>query len=740
MTDILSTIKITGEIIEGMSDIQYLCSFTNNFDHPINPIHYISFDQNATVTDLKMKIGDRMLESVVSEKKIAENAFDTAVSSGISASIFKQLSDTEYKLTVGNVIPGETVEIIICYISHLDVDSHGQYKFLTPTNIALKYSSSTSNDSEYLNEVSDMRYSSESPISYSINIKWTSSFPFTHVTSNSPCIISHIDDKTMSITSTTNASQHDHCIFAKTSYSPSAYYYSDERNAWMLTNLRVKNNPSDDVFKNFNIIVDCSYSMSESFKSGNKTDAAVNAVMLFLAKLKTGDYFNITLFGSTHKTLFSRSILANPDRIRMITSKLSRIINYYMGGTELHDCMEESILDFSVKFDFESVDLPCDDSIEKVLILLTDGQVCNKSKILEMINRKMEFLDEMYKKYPERFTTCNFRIFGVGIGNNVDRNLVKEVSTACNGDFFCVSDSRNLNDKIDHIMSVIRGGFYKRAYIEENPDNEKGLNEFDTLYANKNYIFAMKVPLDILQRYLSDGIPIKCTSSKTGNLISCRVKPDQINISNERVKLLYYHMIIDKLSKRLDFDNLSWSERDEITQKIIQLSVDHNIMSKYTAFLIVDSKARNTDMSFDVTISQFHHSPECESVDALDGGMDMFSSICGGTVYNTKISYNSLVKREDGLFSAAYEDICYTSISNIQKDMKLVKVNDMLLFINIVIYMKFRLSHVDDSSQLLTSILNVYHGPAIMFLRVETVYSRYIKKLTDMNPSNLCDY
>lgn len=208
---VMKSISITGKIIEGIADIVYKCEFENNFNYPINPIHYFSLDSNASVIGLKMKIGERILESIVSEKKIAETSFKTAVDSGISASIFKKLNDTEYKLSVGNVIPGETISIDVYWISNLEINSDGYYKFLLPTNIALKYSMDsckTNTDLEYLREISNILHSSISPIKYLLDITWSSVYPIeSSKISNDNCKIENISDKCIRIKSETNSSQ-----------------------------------------------------------------------------------------------------------------------------------------------------------------------------------------------------------------------------------------------------------------------------------------------------------------------------------------------------------------------------------------------------------------------------------------------------------------------------------------------------------------------------------------------------
>lgn len=137
--------------------------------------------------------------------------------------------------------------------------------------------------------------------------------------------------------------------------------------------------------------------MSEKFKNYTKTEAAIDAVSIFLKKLKPHDYFNITLFGADYNNLFfSQSILAKPEIIINCINILKNIINFY-------DCIENSILDFCFKYKQEINTNVCDESVEKIMILITDGQICNKNSLLTMIKKKIDFVDEFHKKLPDKF-------------------------------------------------------------------------------------------------------------------------------------------------------------------------------------------------------------------------------------------------------------------------------------------------------------------------------------------------
>lgn len=268
----------------------------------------------------------------------------------------------------------------------------------------------------------NLGYENYSILNYNFDILWYSVYPFKDVIGN---YIS-LNDKTIIIVGSFTPRIGDYIVRVKTSNIPYIYYYEE----YAIANIKVSLSEETSLGKNYQIVVDCSGSMSETFKNGTKTDCAIRSVKYILENLTENDYFNIILFGYRNRSLYSKSISVNNRSIEHSLRILNRFINYNMGGTELLRCLQSCFVEMFDSYELDNNQTAED--LEKVIIILTDGQIFNKD---ELINQIKDY-SYLYSKIEKK----KFRIFSIGIGRDVDRNLIKEMSVCTYGEFFYAAD------------------------------------------------------------------------------------------------------------------------------------------------------------------------------------------------------------------------------------------------------------------------------------------------------------
>ncbi|KAJ3897054.1 vault protein inter-alpha-trypsin domain-containing protein [Lentinula edodes] len=80
------------------------------------------------------------VEGVVKEKEAAKKEYEQAIQAGKTASLGQQETEDVFSITVGNVLPSETVEINLHYIQPLtDDEKKDQVKFIFPRTYAQRY-------------------------------------------------------------------------------------------------------------------------------------------------------------------------------------------------------------------------------------------------------------------------------------------------------------------------------------------------------------------------------------------------------------------------------------------------------------------------------------------------------------------------------------------------------------------------------------------------------------------------
>lgn len=760
----LNKVDVRADMIDGIAKVVLTCDFTNKNTIPVNPIHFFSLDCNATINKLSMQIGDRMLTSVTKEKTEAKREYTIAVKSGHKASVIEKISDNDYKLSIGNVNFQETVQVIIEYVTTLECNQNGSYIFVFPTNISIKYfpeKNTTSADHMYFQQIREMTYSNDVPYSYTFLLNWTSANNILGIEAPSDlCSIEHSDNK-VCITSTSHSSKGDFTVSVKTEHKPCVYYYEDNstNSIYTLTTIRVDKPdevPEDRLKKDFRIIVDCSGSMTGSFNNTTKMKATEEAVIKFLNMMNSEDYFNITFFGSTYKRLLPSSVKATKESIYFASQKVLEM-GANLGGTELFECLNDSIIST------ENLDnVQC----EKVVVIFTDGQIGNYTGLTNEIEQNYNFCNifssamQDEKDPAKRLVNNRFRIFTVGMGNDVDRKLIKKLADITGGLYVYAKDSVRMDKTLEYIVQNINAKYYLNARLDNGTESTK---THPAMYPNKNYIFIRKFQREQLTNLEENGLTLLCTNSKTNAPVRCNIKFNKFVTKGSELKQLYTNIVIKSLEHSLEFGELSYTEYQTAMKNVIDLSVKENVMSKYTSFLIIDDEKTTFVPSVDsvvphysgnhvpITVSSGNCRPREEEVDCLDGGMDMFG---GGGGYSSAyytgekdfVPYKTEITREILIHSLNYVDnnkmmylnanyACYKSNDDINVCASKVSMRTELYY-NIVMYFEL-IKHMDlqdHSYQLLCAICNsdCTLTPFLM-LKVKNIHKDYINQLKEEN-------
>lgn len=759
----LDRVDVKADILDGIAKVQITCKFHNSNSFVISPIHYFSLDTNAIINNLNMKVDERYFTSLIKERTHAKQAYMTAVSDGKKASIIEKLSDSEYKLQLGNVNPYENVDISVEYVSVLDCNSNGSYIFVFPTNISTKYFSVSSNqtDKSFANDLSKLTYSSDIPYHYTFNIKWESVNNILGFEAPSHlCEIEHCGNKLI-IVSNGNPSKGDFSIAVKTDHKPRVYYYEDTKSdeIYILATLKVDKPevlPETRLKKDFRIIVDCSGSMDGRFLTCSKMEATKSAILHFLDLLNLDDYFNITFFGSNFSDMLQKSIKVTKESI-FFAKEIVKRIGADMGGTELFDCLENSILNM------ENVDnVDC----EKIIVLFTDGQIGNYTSLTNAVEKYYNFCNDFSlalsksitnpEELAHKLINNRFRIFTIGIGNDVDRKLIKKLAYITGALYLHAKDSARMESALQYLMSNINAKYYLEARLE-GIDNRAGIN----VYPNKNYVFLRKISQSQKTELEKSGLTLLCTNSKTNAPVKLNLKFDKFVKRNDTLKQMYYNIFIKELEHQLEFSELDYTEHLSKKQELIEISVKENIMSKYTSFLIVDDiQTVHHDQSIDVSIPHYSNThiqiqPQIsnirleEEVDTLDGGMDMFGGYYS-PAYSTGekdfVPYKTEIERDDILVGLCNLDsnklmfvdhikICCKNLEDL--NIFASKNNlDVVSYYNIVMYFKMS-EHKDlinHAHHFLCSIIE-FNKSITPFKMLKTWYE-YKKYITELIKEN----
>jgi hypothetical protein len=400
---------ITGVVVDGVVEV----TITQEFEAYICPAcgwpqaqstqgrYQLPLDEGATVTAFRAEIGGRVVEGIVKDADEAQKDFDEAVSAGKPAFLAEQKRPDVFEISCGNMPANSVVRVILVYVAPLELLDANTYRFVLPTKIAPRYDPRTGSEpipdlEPLLN--TGVKISLGALMSTDIDVSSdTHSLQIIGIT-NAVTAVEVVDEDPLT---------RDVVIdFTAPELSTELQVFVEQSNngtygmMLALTAPLVQNDTSDGANKEFIFILDRSGSME-----GLKMLHLRTAMIIIMTSLHPDTIFNIVGFGSTFDYLFPEGSQLVSDQ-GAYDAALSYIdaMGANFGGTELLSPIQDVLLSLAVP------------THQRNLFVITDGQVSNEAQVIDFVGDNLG----------------SSRVFTLGVGQNVGRNLVNGI--ARNGD------------------------------------------------------------------------------------------------------------------------------------------------------------------------------------------------------------------------------------------------------------------------------------------------------------------
>ena len=93
--------------------------YANSSDQPIEAVYVFPLPHDAAVYDLEVKVGDRLIKSVIEEREEAKRAYETAKSEGKRAALLEQERPNIFTASLANLMPHDAIDVRIRYVQPL---------------------------------------------------------------------------------------------------------------------------------------------------------------------------------------------------------------------------------------------------------------------------------------------------------------------------------------------------------------------------------------------------------------------------------------------------------------------------------------------------------------------------------------------------------------------------------------------------------------------------------------------
>lgn len=122
--------------------------FRNPFDAPIEAVYIFPLPGGCVVRDCELRVGKRVVKAAMKERQEARAAYRKAIEEGKRASLTEQERDDVFTMTVGNVVPGESVTVVVETAERLPYFDDGMTELRLPVVVAPRYVAGTPADGE----------------------------------------------------------------------------------------------------------------------------------------------------------------------------------------------------------------------------------------------------------------------------------------------------------------------------------------------------------------------------------------------------------------------------------------------------------------------------------------------------------------------------------------------------------------------------------------------------------------
>jgi len=563
----LTAMNVEARVAGVVASIEVAQTFVNTTGTPIEATYIFPLPDRAAVNRFRMEVGGRVIEGVIDERGQAREQYEQAIAAGHRAAITEEERPGVFTLRVGNLMPRESATVRLSLVGPLPVDD-GEVTFRFPLVVAPRYmpGSALGGDQAGLGIAEDTSLVPDAsrisppvllagcpnPVRLSLRVSLADH---------------HVRDVQSSLHAVTTQLRDAHVVEVQPGERldrdfilrwridgkelHSSLVCADDSDGkggtFMLTmvppsTLAVSQKPRDVVF-----VIDRSGSME-----GWKMQAARRATARMIDTLTSRDRLQVIAFDDSVEYLPAQLEYAT-DRVRYRTVEQLATIEA-RGGTELAQPLALAVRALAGGHDDR----------ERVIVLVTDGQVGNEDHILHEIAPSLK----------------NVRVFTLGIDQAVNAGFLRRFAGAGGG----LCELVESEDRLDAVMAKV----HRRIGTPVATELRLAPSGLDLQWASVAPTRLPDVyagaPVVVLGRYsgkASSDASIGLVGTSYGDPLDVRVARDaETNAPWIAPSWARAHI--------RDLEDKYATGAREVESEIVRVSKQWSVLSRFTAFLAVD--------------------------------------------------------------------------------------------------------------------------------------------------------
>jgi Ca-activated chloride channel family protein len=575
--------------------------YQNRGKGTIEAVYVFPGSTRAAVHEMKMKIGERNIVAKIEERDKARNDYTQAIREGRTASLLEQKRPNVFQMNVGNIMPGDLIEVELKYTENL-VPTEGIYTFAYPTVVGPRYSGSNENGKR-IPEWNANPYLQEGKLpayTFELECNITSGMPLKNIRCPSHKVkVDYKDKKSASIAldgSELQGGNRDFILqyrLGGNEIESGLWLYSDGKENYFMATIQPPEAVKPEMIppREYIFIVDVSGSMY-----GFPLEVSKKLISDLLSGLKRTDRFNILFFSGGNNLFSERSVSATPENInralRMLDSQRGS------GGTELLPALKRALA------------MEINDDFARSFVIATDGYVTVEKEAFELVKSSLN--------------KANF--FAFGIGSSVNRFLIEGLAHAGAGDAFVITNEKEAKEIAEKFRKYISTPILTGIDLAFN-----GFDAYDVQPASIPDVFSSR-PVVVFGKYRGNPADnILMTGMNGTGKFSQTIQVNGVMPSAEN-QALKYLWAREQIRMTDDYSGSYEGVPDKVKEHVTDLGLKYNLLTAYTSFVAIDSEVRNINGTH-TTVRQTLPLPD-----------DVSNYAVGGTIQGVSVLRESKLK------------------------------------------------------------------------------------------------
>ena len=557
----LEGVSLKARVIDRVAEVVVEQKFQNPFTEAIEAVYVFPLAGGCAVSRFEMQIGARILQAKIEERGEARRQYAEALDQGKRAALLEQERDDVFTIQVGNVTPGDAVTVRLTYSERLPFFEDGRTELRLPLVVAPRYVGG---------EELPREQAGHGVVPDSTTVPDASRItPPRLVPGFDPRVALNIEAELFGALKDLECSQH--AVRSSSGPESARVQLSREREPldrdfvlrWSLAAEKVQSQllvhggfgmlslipparegflgtPRDVVF-----VVDRSGSMQ-----GPKMASAARACALLLRTLGPRDRFAALAFDDIVEWMPGGFAQADEGGLERGEKWLRSV--FARGGTELDGAMREAFTRIRAQSGSEGR-VP-------VVVLLTDGQVGDESSVLKRLQSELG----------------EARVFTVGIDTAVNDGFLRRLAALGGGTSTFVEPGARLEEALQAVGREIGTPLITDVEIKGELS--------DAAPARVPDLFAGRASAAFFR--FGGGRVTVTGRFADGGKYSEAIEPREAPLA--AIDHLWARARIVDLE-----DEFRAAHSEKIKKEIIALSIKHTVLTRFTAFVVIDPEVVN---------------------------------------------------------------------------------------------------------------------------------------------------